>query len=67
MPIFQGPIATAMGGVDPSWLAGTATSAAVYSALGYTRFRSRTEHDVPLMVAASAPSVPTASPAQSAS
>lgn len=48
LPIFQGPIATAMGGVDLSWLAGTVTSAAVYFALEYMRFRSRIAHHVPL-------------------
>jgi hypothetical protein len=34
IPIFQGPIAVAMGGVDLSWLAGALTSAAVYAVLG---------------------------------
>jgi toxin CptA len=34
LPIFQGPIAVSMGGVDLSWLAGGLTSAAVYAALG---------------------------------
>ena len=34
LPIFQGPIAVAMGGVDLSWLAGGLTSALVYSVLG---------------------------------
>jgi NCS1 nucleoside transporter family len=34
LPIFQGPIAVAMGGVDLSWLAGGLTSALVYSILG---------------------------------
>jgi len=33
-PAAQGPIATAMGGVDMSWLVGLLTSAAVYSVLG---------------------------------
>ena len=60
LPIFQGPIATAMGGVDLSWLAGTVTSAAVYFALGYARFRSRIAHDVPLMAVSSAPPAPSA-------
>ncbi|GAA4872967.1 cytosine permease [Saccharopolyspora cebuensis] len=32
--VFRGPIATAMGGVDLSWLAGSAVSAAVYAAFG---------------------------------
>ncbi|WP_138415643.1 purine-cytosine permease family protein [Sinomonas gamaensis] len=69
LPVFQGPVATAMGGVDLSWLAGTLTSAAVYFGLGYRRFRSRTEHDTPLMVssAPSATAAPAASSAQSAS
>ncbi len=34
LPIMQGPIATAMGGVDLSWLAGGAVAAAVYAVLG---------------------------------
>ena len=34
IPIFQGPIAVAMGGVDLSWLAGGLTSALVYAVLG---------------------------------
>ncbi|MGN6403263.1 purine-cytosine permease family protein [Sinomonas sp.] len=58
LPIFQGPIATAMGGVDLSWLAGTLTSAAVYFGLGYRRFRSRIAQEAPLMVASSAASAP---------
>lgn len=52
LPIFQGPIATAMGGVDLSWLAGTLTSGAVYFALGYARFRERIHHGVPLGIKA---------------
>ncbi|GAA3743382.1 toxin CptA [Spinactinospora alkalitolerans] len=32
--LFRGPIATAMGGIDLSWLAGGVVSAAVYAALG---------------------------------
>ena len=35
IPALQGPIATAMGGVDCSWLAGTVTSSVLYFALGY--------------------------------
>jgi NCS1 nucleoside transporter family len=34
LPVFQGPVAVAMGGVDLSWLAGGLTSALVYSLLG---------------------------------
>ena len=34
IPLFQGPIATAMGGVDLSWLAGGVTAAALYYLLG---------------------------------
>ena len=34
IPIFQGPVAVAMGGVDMSWLAGGLTSAGVYAVLG---------------------------------
>lgn len=52
MPIFQGPIATAMGGVDLSWLAGTLTSGTVYFALGYPRFRQRIHQGVPLGIKA---------------
>ncbi|MGA7206547.1 MAG: cytosine permease [Specibacter sp.] len=48
MPILQGPIATAMGGIDLSWLAGTITSAGLYFALGYPRFRKRIKAGVPL-------------------
>ncbi|EWT07217.1 thiamine permease [Intrasporangium chromatireducens Q5-1] len=53
LPIFQGPVATAMGGVDLSWLAGTLTSGLVYFALGYPRFRARIHHGVPLGIRAS--------------
>ncbi|ASN51170.1 cytosine permease [Sinomonas sp. R1AF57] len=48
IPIFQGPIATAMGGVDLSWLAGTVVAGGTYFALGYPRFRDRIHHGVPL-------------------
>jgi toxin CptA len=48
IPAFQGPIATAMGGVDLSWLAGTVTSSVIYFALGYPRFRKRIEAGVPI-------------------
>lgn len=48
LPFAQGPIATTMGGVDLSWLAGTTTSAVIYLVLGYLRFRSRIEAGVPL-------------------
>jgi NCS1 nucleoside transporter family len=34
IPFFQGPIATALGGVDLSWLAGGVVAAAVYAVLG---------------------------------
>jgi purine-cytosine permease-like protein len=34
LPVFHGPVAVAMGGVDLSWLAGGLTSALVYSLLG---------------------------------
>ncbi len=34
IPVLQGPIAVAMGGVDLSWLAGGLTSAGVYAVLG---------------------------------
>lgn len=39
-PLLQGRIATAMDGIDLSWLAST-TSAAIYFILGYPRFRKR--------------------------
>ncbi|RAN70737.1 cytosine permease [Bacillus sp. SRB_336] len=52
MPILQGPIATAMGGIDLSWLAGTITSAGLYFALGYPRFRKRIKAGVPLGIRA---------------
>jgi nucleobase:cation symporter-1, NCS1 family len=48
IPALQGPIATAMGGIDFSWLAGTLTAAGVYFALGYPRFRKRIKAGVPL-------------------
>lgn len=48
IPELQGPIATAVGGIDFSWLAGTATSAGLYFFLGYGRFKSRIERGVPL-------------------
>ncbi|WP_062005163.1 MULTISPECIES: purine-cytosine permease family protein [Arthrobacter] len=48
IPALQGPIATAMGGIDLSWLAGTVTSAGLYFALGYPRFRKRIKAGVPL-------------------
>jgi toxin CptA len=48
LPIFQGPIAVAMGGVDLSWLAGTLTSGSVYFALAYPRSRERIHQGVPL-------------------
>ncbi|GAA1873628.1 cytosine permease [Paeniglutamicibacter psychrophenolicus] len=48
VPALQGPIATAVGGIDFSWLAGTATSAGLYFVLGYARFKSRIERGVPL-------------------
>lgn len=48
VPALQGPIAIAIGGVDFSWLAGTLTSAGVYFALGYPRFRARINAGVPL-------------------
>lgn len=34
VPVFQGPVAAAMGGVDLSWLAGGLVSTAVYAAVG---------------------------------
>ena len=48
VPVLQGPLATAVGGIDFSWLAGTVTSATVYFALGYPRFRARINAGVPL-------------------
>jgi len=48
IPALRGPIATAMGGVDFSWLAGTVTSSVIYFALGYARFRRRIRAGVPL-------------------
>jgi toxin CptA len=50
LPTFQGPIATAMGGVDLSWLAGALTSGVLYFALSYPRFRQRIHPEVPLGV-----------------
>lgn len=34
VPVFRGPVASSMGGVDLSWLAGGCVSTAVYAALG---------------------------------
>ncbi|KAE8763996.1 purine-cytosine permease family protein [Georgenia thermotolerans] len=34
LPVFRGPVATALGGVDLSWLAGGVAAAAVYAVLG---------------------------------
>jgi toxin CptA len=34
IPLFQGPIATAMGGIDLSWLAGGLSSSILYYLLG---------------------------------
>jgi NCS1 family nucleobase:cation symporter-1 len=48
VPILQGPLARAVGGVDFSWLGGTVTAAAVYFILGYPRFRSRIAAGIPL-------------------
>ncbi|WP_051422964.1 purine-cytosine permease family protein [Arthrobacter sp. MA-N2] len=48
IPALQGPIATAMGGIDLSWLAGSLTASVVYFALGYPRFRKRIKAGVPL-------------------
>ncbi len=48
IPALQGPLSTAMGGIDISWLAGTITSSTVYFALGYPRFRRRIRAGVPL-------------------
>lgn len=50
VPALQGPIATAMGGIDLSWLAGTLTSSSLYFALGYRRFRTRIRAGVPLSI-----------------
>ncbi|MDJ0354644.1 cytosine permease [Paenarthrobacter sp. PH39-S1] len=52
IPALQGPIATALGGMDFSWLAGTVTSAVLYFALGYPRFRSRLAAGIPLGIRA---------------
>jgi nucleobase:cation symporter-1, NCS1 family len=41
-PLFDGPIATALGGADLSWIVGFPASALVYAAL--TRFRERGAH-----------------------
>lgn len=48
LPIFQGPLSTALGGLDLSWLAGTVTSATIYLVLGYPRFRRRIDAGIPL-------------------
>ncbi|QCU78911.1 cytosine permease [Citricoccus sp. SGAir0253] len=47
-PALQGPIATAVGGIDFSWLAGTVTAAGLYFVLGLRRFRDRIDAGVPL-------------------
>lgn len=48
VPVLQGPLATAVGGVDFSWLGGTVTAATVYFILGYPRFKSRIAAGIPL-------------------
>lgn len=48
VPALQGPIASAVGGIDFSWPGGTLTGATVYFALGYPRFRARINAGVPL-------------------
>ncbi len=48
VPALQGPLARAAGNIDFSWLAGTITSASVYFAIGYPRFRRRIRAGVPL-------------------
>jgi NCS1 family nucleobase:cation symporter-1 len=48
VPALQGPIATAIGGIDFSWLGGTLTAAGIYFALGYPRFKARIAAGVPL-------------------
>lgn len=50
-PLLQGPLGRAVGGVDFSWLAGSVTSAGLYFALGYPRFKSRIAAGVPLGLA----------------
>ena len=63
LPIMQGPIATAMGGIDLSWLAGGLVAAAVYGALGpmvHARY-------LPLPSAAAVPSAAAASSAAATS
>ncbi|WP_369046646.1 purine-cytosine permease family protein [Sinomonas sp. P10A9] len=51
-PVLQGPMATAMGGVDLSWLAGTLTSGVLYFAIGYPRFKNRIHQGIPLGIRA---------------
>ncbi|WP_222850171.1 purine-cytosine permease family protein [Allosaccharopolyspora coralli] len=40
IPVFQGPVSTALGGVDLSWLAGLTVSAAIYATFGPRVHRS---------------------------
>lgn len=50
VPALQGPIASAMGGVDLSWLAGGLASAGVYAVLGpivARRYAGAADHAVP--------------------
>ncbi len=61
LPAFQGPIATAMGGVDLSWLAGGLVSAGLYAALG-PRAHRRFLGDAPVSVPAAAPEAGTTPP-----
>ena len=48
VPVLQGPLATAVGGIDFSWLGGAVTAAGVYFVLGYPRFKSRIAAGIPL-------------------
>ncbi len=61
IPVFQGPIAVAMGGVDLSWLAGGVTSALVYAVLGPVVAR---KYDNPARDVGSTGEVETAQPAK---
>ena len=46
LPIFQGPISAAIGGIDLSWLAGIVTSGGVYYLLA--RVTNLRERNAPL-------------------
>ncbi|MGO4382771.1 purine-cytosine permease family protein [Specibacter sp. RAF43] len=60
LPIMQGPIATALGGVDLSWLAGGLVAAGVYAVLGPKVHARYASHEIQGVTAAAGGSASTA-------